>query len=198
MPFITEEIWQSVGPLAGKLGPTIMLQPYPEPNEHDIDLRANEDIEWLKAVIEGVRNIRGEMNIPPGKELSVLLRKGDENDRLRLSKNSQYLRKLAKITQIDWLAADDAVPLAATALAGELEILVPMAGLIDKDAEITRLNREISKLEGDLTRLQGKLGNAAFVDKAPAAVVAKEQDKMYAQRQALETLREQLQRIRGI
>ena len=175
-----------------------MLQPYPEPNEHDIDLRANEDIEWLKVVIEGVRNIRGEMNIPPGKELSVLLRKGDENDRLRLSKNSQYLRKLAKITQIAWLAADDAVPLAATALAGELEILVPMAGLIDKDAEITRLNREISKLEGDLTRLQGKLGNAAFVDKAPAAVVAKEQDKMYAQRQALETLREQLQRIRGI
>ena len=198
MPFITEEIWQSVGPLAGKLGPTIMLQPYPEPNEHDIDLRANEDIEWLKVVIEGVRNIRGEMNIPPGKELSVLLRKGDENDRLRLSKNSQYLRKLAKITQIDWLAADDAVPLAATALAGELEILVPMAGLIDKDAEITRLNREIGKLEGDLTRLQGKLANAAFVDKAPAAVVAKEQDKMHAQRQALETLREQIQRIRGI
>ena len=198
MPFITEEIWQSVGPLAGKLGPTIMLQPYPEPNEHDIDLRANEDIEWLKVVIEGVRNIRGEMNIPPGKELSVLLRKGDENDRLRLSKNSQYLRKLAKIIQIDWLAADDAVPLAATALAGELEILVPMAGLIDKDAEITRLNREISKLEGDLTRLQGKLGNAAFVDKAPAAVVAKEKDKMHTQRQALETLREQLQRIRGI
>jgi valyl-tRNA synthetase len=198
MPFITEEIWQSVGPLAGKLGPTIMLQPYPEPNEHDIDLRANEDIEWLKVVIEGVRNIRGEMNIPPGKELSVLLRKGDENDRLRLSKNSQYLRKLAKIIQIDWLAADDAVPLAATALAGELEILVPMAGLIDKDAEITRLNREIGKLEGDLTRLQGKLANAAFVDKAPAAVVAKEQDKMHAQRQALETLREQIQRIRGI
>ena len=198
MPFITEEIWQSVGPLAGKLGPTIMLQPYPEPNEHDIDFRANEDIEWLKVVIEGVRNIRGEMNIPPGKELSVLLRKGDENDRLRLSKNSQYLRKLAKISHIDWLAADDAVPLAATALAGELEILVPMAGLIDKDAEINRLNREIGKLESDQTRLQGKLGNAAFVDKAPAAVVAKEKDKMHTQRQALETLREQLQRIRGI
>ncbi len=198
MPFITEEIWQSVGPLAGKSGPTIMLQPYPQPNEHDKDLRANEDIEWLKVVIEGVRNIRGEMNIPPGKELSVLLRKGDENDRLRLSKNSQYLRKLAKISHIDWLAADDAVPLAATALAGELEILVPMAGLIDKDAEINRLNREIGKLESDQTRLQGKLGNAAFVDKAPAAVVAKEKDKMHTQRQALETLREQLQRIRGI
>ena len=198
MPFITEEIWQSVGPLAGKSGPTIMLQPYPEPNEHDIDLRANENIEWLKLVIEGVRNIRGEMNIPPGKELSVLLRKGDENDRSRLAKNSQYLRKLAKIETIEWLAKDDDVPLAATALAGELEILVPMAGLIDKDIEIARLTREISKLEADLTRLQGKLGNAAFVDKAPAAVVAKEQDKMQTQLQALTTLQEQLQRIRDI
>ena len=198
MPFITEEIWQSVGSLAGKLGPTIMLQPYPESNEHDLDPRADEDIEWLKGFIEGVRNIRGEMNIPPGKELSVLLRKGDANDRLRLPKNSQYVRKLAKIAQVDWLAADDAVPLAATALSGELEILVPMAGLIDKDAEIARLSREIGKLERDLTRLQAKLGNVAFVDKAPAAVVAKEQDKMQAQRQALESLREQLQRIRGI
>lgn len=175
-----------------------MLQPYPEPNEHDIDLRANENIEWLKLVIEGVRNIRGEMNIPPGKELSVLLRKGDENDRSRLAKNSQYLRKLAKIETIEWLAKDDDVPLAATALAGELEILVPMAGLIDKDIEIARLTREISKLEADLTRLQGKLGNAAFVDKAPAAVVAKEQDKMQTQLQALTTLQEQLQRIRDI
>jgi valyl-tRNA synthetase len=198
MPFITEEIWQSVGPLAGKSGPTIMLQPYPEPNEHDVDLRANENIEWLKLVIEGVRNIRGEMNIPPGKELSVLLRKGDENDRSRLAKNSQYLRKLAKIKNIEWLANDDDVPLAATALAGELEILVPMAGLIDKDIEIARLTREISKLEVDLTRLQGKLGNTAFIDKAPAAVVATEQDKMQTQLQALTTLQAQLQRIRDI
>ena len=198
MPFITEEIWQSVGPLAGKLGPTIMLQPYPEPNEGDVDPRANEDVEWLKAIIEGVRNIRGEMNIPPSKELSVLLRNGDKNDQSRLATNSQYLKKLAKIAQIEWLSEDDDVPLATTALAGELEILVPMAGLIDKDIEIARLSREIGRVESDLTRLQGKLGNAAFVDKAPAAVVAKEQDKMQTQMQALEALRGQLDRIRGI
>jgi valyl-tRNA synthetase len=198
MPFITEEIWQSVGPLAGKKGPTIMLQPYPQPNEEDIDPGANEDIEWLKAVIEGIRNIRGEMNIAPGKELTVLLRNGDQNDERRLAQNSQYLRKLAKLSAISWLAPGDEAPIAATALAGELEILVPMAGLIDKEAEIARLNREIGKLENDLARLRGKLNNAAFVDKAPAAVVAKEQEKMQAQLQALETLQEQLQRIVNI
>jgi valyl-tRNA synthetase len=198
MPFITEEIWQSAGPLAGKAGATIMLQPYPEPNETDVDAGAEADIEWLKAVILGVRNIRGEMNIPPGKALTLLLRNGDASDQTRLSQNSQYLKKLAKLDHISWLSPNDAVPAAATALAGELEILVPMAGLIDKDAEISRLNKEIGKLESDLARLQGKLGNAAFIDKAPAAVVAKEQEKLQAQQQALETLQEQMQRIQLI
>ena len=198
MPFITEEIWQSAGPLAGKAGATIMLQPYPEPNETDVDAEAEADIEWLKAVILGVRNIRGEMNIPPGKALTLLLRNGDASDQTRLAQNSQYLKKLAKLDDISWLSPDDAVPAAATALAGELEILVPMAGLIDKDAEISRLNKEIGKLESDLARLQGKLGNAAFIDKAPAAVVAKEQEKLQAQQQALETLQEQMQRIQLI
>ncbi len=105
MPFITEEIWQAVGPLAGKAGPTIMLQPYPQADDGDIDSRANEDIEWLKAVILGIRNIRGEMNIPPGKALTVLLRNGDQNDQLRLAQNSQYLRKLAKLADIELAVA---------------------------------------------------------------------------------------------
>jgi valyl-tRNA synthetase len=138
------------------------------------------------------------MNIPPGKALTVLLRNGDQNDQLRLAQNSQYLRKLAKLAAISWLPQDTAVPMVATALAGELEILVPMAGLIDKDAEIARLNKEIGKLESDLTRLRVKLGNAGFVDKAPVSVVAKEQEKMQAQQQALATLQEQLERIRGV
>ncbi len=198
MPFITEEIWQTVGPLAGKSGPTIMLQPYPLADESEIDSLAGADIEWLKAVIVGIRNIRGEMNIPPGKALTVLLRNGSEDDQRRLTQNSQYLRKLAKLAEITWLPEGTEAPMAATALAGELEILVPIAGLIDKDAEITRLDREIGKLDNDLTRLRGKLSNAAFVDKAPAAVVNKEKEKLQAQEQALETLQEQLQRIRSI
>jgi len=195
MPFITEEIWQTVGPLAGKSGPTIMLQPYPVADEKGMDSAANADIEWLKGVIVGVRNIRGEMNIPPGKELTVLLANGDQRDKTRLEQNAPFLRKLAKLADIAWLSAGEEAPVAATALVGELEILVPMAGLIDKDAELSRLAREIDKLEKDLSRIQGKLGNTAFVDKAPAAVVAKEREKMQAQQQALDTLQEQVQRI---
>ena len=196
MPFITEEVWQTVAPLCGIKGPTIMLQPYPELSEKAVDTVANADIEWLKGVILGIRNIRGEMNIPPGKELPIVLRNGDQRDRSRLEENAQFLKKLAKLGDISWLAEGEPSPVAATALVGELEILVPMAGLIDKGAELLRLGREIDKLEQDLARITSKLGNASFVDKAPAAVVAKEQERMQAQQQALATLREQERHIR--
>jgi valyl-tRNA synthetase len=196
MPFITEEIWQTVAPLAGKSGATIMLQHYPVADEKGVDSAANADIEWLKGVIVGVRNIRGEMNIPPGKALTLMLANGNEHDKARLDANTQFLKKLAKLDDIIWLAAGEEAPVAATALVGELEILVPMADLIDKDAELARLGREVEKLEKDVARIQGKLGNASFVDKAPAAVVEKEREKMQAQQQALDKLQEQAQRIR--
>jgi valyl-tRNA synthetase len=198
MPFITEEIWQTVAPLAGKSGDTIMLQPYPVADEKGVDSAANADIEWLKGVIVGVRNIRGEMNIPPGKALTVLLANGNEQDKNRLEQNAPFLKKLAKLDDIQWLGSADEAPVAATALVGELEILVPMADLIDKDAELARLGRETDKLEKDLARIQGKLNNASFVDKAPAEVVEKERAKMQAQQQALEKLQEQAQRIRQL
>ena len=198
MPFITEEIWQIVAPLAGKSGDTIMLQPYPLSDEKGIDTAANADIEWLKGVIVGIRNIRGEMNIPPGKALDVLLANGDEHDKTRLEDNAPFLKKLAKLDDIHWLAQGEQAPVAATALVGELEILVPMAGLIDKDAELARLERETNKLEKDLARIQGKLNNNAFVDKAPAEVVEKEREKMQMQQQALDKLKEQAQRINEI
>jgi valyl-tRNA synthetase len=175
-----------------------MLQPYPAPLSEKADASAEQDIEWLKTVIVGIRNIRGEMNIPPGKALGVLLRNGTEEDRRRLSENSQYLKKLARLDDINWLPAGEDAPAVATALAGELEILVPMAGLIDKEAELSRLGREIGKLEKDLARLSNKLNNAAFVDKAPVEVVARERDKMQAQQQALELLEKQLQNIQVI
>jgi valyl-tRNA synthetase len=196
MPFITEEIWQTVGPLAGKKGKTIMLEPYPQGEDKGVDSVANADIEWLKGVIVGIRNIRGEMNIPPGKQLSVLLRNGDQRDRKRLDNNAQFLKKLAKLEDINWLPQGEESPMAATSLVGEMEILVPMAGLIDPEAELQRLTREIEKLEKDIARIEGKLGNASFVDKAPSAVVAKEREKLDAQKQSLATLQLQEQHIR--
>lgn len=198
MPFITEEIWQTVAPLAGVSGPTIMLQPYPVPDDEAIDKAANADIEWVKGVIVGVRNIRGEMNIPPGKALSVLLKNGDETDKSRLEQNAPFLVKLAKLADITWLSEGDEAPVAATALVGNLEILVPMAGLIDQDAELSRLAKEIDKLNQDLARIESKLSNTSFVDRAPAEVVAKEREKLDVQKQALAKLQEQEQRIKQL
>jgi len=196
MPYITEEIWHTVGPLAGKSGPTIMLQPYPTCQEQFIDTAANADITWLKNVIVGIRNIRGEMNIAPGKELTVFLKDGDTEDKSRLEQNEVFLKKLAKLSDVRWLEESEEAPVCATALVGKLEILIPMADLIDKGAELARLSKEIQKLEKDLARLQGKLSNPSFVDKAPAAVVEKEREKVAGQQQALEKLQEQTQRIK--
>ncbi|RTR02030.1 valine--tRNA ligase [Halomonas nitroreducens] len=182
MPYITEEIWQRVAPLAGPLsqtgGDSIMVQPWPVADEGRVDEDATRDIEWLKGVIVAVRNIRAEMNIAPGKPLEVLLTKGSEADRARLAANRLFLSKLAKLERIDWLADPDQAPLAATQLVGDMEVLVPMAGLIDKDAELARLAKEIDKQDKLIGGIEKKLGNESFVAKAPEAVVQKERDKL--------------------
>jgi valyl-tRNA synthetase len=191
MPFITEEIWQRVAPLAGKTGDTVMLQPYPIADQKKIDEDAEAGVRWIQLIIEGVRNIRGEMNIAPGKKIPVLLKNGSETDKVRLQQNKQLLSALAKLESIIWLNSDDTAPAAATQLAGEMEILVPMADLIDKDAELARLNKEIEKINKQLVSLKGKLSNANFVDRAPAAVVEKEQQRLARQQIALEQLLQQ-------
>ncbi|MEE4660458.1 MAG: valine--tRNA ligase [Halieaceae bacterium] len=195
MPFITEEIWQRVAPLADREGETIMLQSFPAFDQELIDSFATSDIEWLKAVIDAVRTIRGEMTIPPGKEISVLLRNSNDTDKKRLEQNEQYLKKLAKLSDVRLLAESDEAPVASAALVNHLEILVPMAGLIDKDAELARLAREIEKLDKDLARVRGKLANAAFVDKAPAEVVDKEREKMSGYVDALDKLHAQVTQL---
>ena len=181
LPFITEEIWQNVAPLAGipvDSKSTIMLQPYPIADSHKIDENALQDIDWLKKVIVGVRNIRGEMNISPATALNVFFTRGDDNDQRRIDENHQFLSKLANLESITWLDDPSKAPLSATALAGELEILVPMAGLIDISAELARLDREIDKISLEAKKLSGKLGNEKFLSNAPTEVVAKERQKL--------------------
>jgi valyl-tRNA synthetase len=198
MPFLTEEIWQRVKTLAGKHGDTIMLQPWPVPNAARSDAAAEADIAWIQQVILGVRTIRGEMNIAPGRKLPVYLRGGNTEDRTRLDANRTFLERLANLDAIHWLEADVEAPISATALAGQLEIHVPMAGLIDRDAELARLDREMHKLEQEIARLEGKLGNAKFVANAPAEVVAREREKVAAAADARQRLAAQRERIAGL
>jgi valyl-tRNA synthetase len=202
MPFITEEIWQRVAPIAGvefSAGTdTIMLQAYPLATSDKIDDDAMADVEWLKHVILAIRNIRGEMNVPPSKALTLLLKNGSDEDLRRLNSHRQSLTKLAKLDGIHWLALSDDAPMSVTQLVGAMEVLVPMSGLIDKAAEITRLEKEVQKLNKEIQRLQGKLSNAGFLDKAPADVVAKEQEKLAGQQAAMTKLSEQLQTIKAL
>ena len=198
MPFITEEIWQRIAPLAGAQGKTIMLQPWPVANEARIDQAAEDDIEWLKGLMLGTRNIRGEMNIGPGKPLQLYLKNVSSEDQRRLTENDALLKKLAKLESITVLQDGAEAPLSATALVGEMEVLVPMAGLIDKDAELARLDKEIQRLHGEVARVGGKLSNAAFVDKAPAEVIDKERAKLAEAEQALSKLADQHARISSL
>ncbi len=192
MPFITESIWREVAPLLDNHGVTIMQQPFPEQAEYARDEEADSAIEWLKGVIEGLRNIRGEANIKPSQDITVLLQDGDDNDRHLAEANGTLLKRLAKVTSIDWLATDDAPPPNALALVGDLKVMVPLAGLIDVGAERTRLQKEVDRLKKDLSRIEDKLGNESFIAKAPADVVSKERQKAEGARAALAVLAEQL------
>ncbi len=196
MPFITEEIWQTIAPLAGKSGPTIMLQPWPEPNPERVDVRAEADIEWVKGVVTALRNVRGEMNIPPSKLLPVYFHSGSPEDRRRVAENATFLKALARLESLIWLNPAESAPPSATQLVGDMEILVPMAGLIDKKAELSRLAKEIERLRGDVARAETKLQNPAFVDNAPADVVAQSRAKLDEQRAALARLEDQLEKIK--
>jgi len=196
MPFITEEIWQRIKTLANVEGESIMLAPYPAADNSKIDEQAEADVRWLRGVISAIRNIRGEMRISPATELTVYLHNGSDEDKTRLEQNRRYLCKLAKLESIIWLQQSDSAPPSATQLVGQMEILVPMAGLIDKQAELDRLGKEIAKLKQEVSRIESKLKNPGFADKAPAEVVAKEQSKLDDYRSALAKLGEQVEKIK--
>ena len=198
MPFITEEIWQKVKPLAGASGETIMLAPYPVADDAWDDPEAVAEMAWVQAFILGVRRIRGEMNIPPSKRLPVLVQNASAQELAWLEVSRPYLDFLARIESITVLPEKAQAPESAIALVGEMQVLIPMSGLIDKDAELARLGREIARIQADLERTEKKLANPSFVEKAPAAVVEKERDKVAEQGAALAKLTEQRARIQAI
>jgi valyl-tRNA synthetase len=194
MPYITEEIWQTIAPLAGrfnldKSGDSIMSQPYPVADDSKIDADAVSEMEWVMEFITGVRSIRSQMNIPPKKQLPVILKDSQQQDIDRVENNRDFLSRLANLENINVLEGN--APAAATALVGKMEILIPLEGLIDKEAEIQRLDKEITKLEKVIKQSSGKLNNENYVAKAPADVVQKERDKLTELEQALNQFKQQ-------
>ena len=177
IPFLTEEIWQRVAPLAGAGGDTVMLAAFPRADEVHIDAAAESDVTWLQQAIIAVRNIRGELGIPPGRKLVLMLRNAGHEERRRVAEHGLLLSTMAKLESVTVLDTAEA-PASATQVIGQTELLVPLAGLIDVDAECARLEREEEKLAREIEKLEARLGNAGFVDKAPAEVVARERARV--------------------
>jgi valyl-tRNA synthetase len=200
MPFLTEEIWQTVGPLADQAGESIMLAPWPGRQNDLVDAESEAEIEWLKEIIVGIRTIRSESNIPPATELPVFVVNAMELDRERFSRNEAYLGRLAKVSGITVLSGEEAPPASLMALCGDLEIRVPMAGVIDIEAELKRLDKEIERQEKEVAKLDGKLSNKSFTERAPADIVEAEKHKKTMAETALATLgrqRTQIEELRS-
>ncbi|WP_180345387.1 valine--tRNA ligase [Aeromonas hydrophila] len=197
IPFITETIWKSVAPLAGVHADTIMIQAFPEFDAAKVDEAAMADQEWVKEFIVSIRNIRAEMNVAPSVPLNVLLQ-CDAKDAQRAADNEAFLKSLARLESIRVLAAGETAPLSVKKLIGATELMIPMAGLIDKDAELARLAKEVARLVGECGRIEGKLGNEAFVAKAPEAVIIKEREKLEDYRLQLTKLEAQQAEIAAL
>ncbi len=195
MPFITEEIWEQVAERAGIKGDTIMLRAYPEADDNAADDAAIADIEWVKQFILGIRQIRGEMDISPGKALPVMLQHASNVDQQRAGQHALLLQRVGRVESIEVLANGTEPPAAATALLGDMRLLVPMKGLIDVDAEKARLDKQMDKVRAELAKATGKLGNEKFVNNAPPAVVTQERERVAEFEKTIAQLAEQLQKL---
>ncbi len=198
MPFISEEIWQTIKPLTAKTSDTIMLEAYPVADNNLIDTVANQQLEWVKNFIVGIRKIRSEMDIKPSKALPILLQNWTAEDKATFNQNALFINALAKIETAQWLAENADAPESATALVGEMKILIPLAGLIDKEAETARLSKEIEKIQKGLQGLEARLNNPNFADKAPEKIVNQVRQQADDQKIALTQLEEQLKKIQSM
>jgi valyl-tRNA synthetase len=198
IPFITEEIWQRTSKLVGDNSECLMWSKYPSFNAEDVDTDAEKQMSWLQNVIQAIRTIRSEMNVNPGKKIPLLIKvpKHDLFDKIEQQKH--LLTALAKIQSIQMLAMEQAAPMSASAIVDEWEFLIPMSGLIEKDAELARLDKEITKINKEIEACEKKLALPAFRDKAPADVVAKEQEKLEQSKQLLQKRLDHQQMIQSL
>jgi len=198
MPFITEEIWQRVAPRAGVTGSSIMRQPFPIASADAAIPEIEAEMRWVMDFILGVRRIRGELDIAPSVSIPARLQGAATRDLARYARNEAVIRRLAGIAGATALAPGESPPQAAAALLGEMRILVPMAGLIDVEAELARLGKRRNKVEQEIARASAKLGNDNFVRNAPAEVVAQERERVEGFKRELAQLAEQHERVASL
>ena len=198
MPFISEEIWQRAAPLTGRRGPTVMLEAYPLAADFPPDETAEREVGWIKSFILAVRQIRGEMNIAPSRRIPVLLKGASATDKAYAEQYRAYLERLAGIDTLTVLEPGATAPESATALVGELVVLVPMEGLIDVAAEAERLGKLLGKAEQELAKTRVKLSNENFVRNAPPEVVKTEREREADFERQANSIKAQLERLRGL
>lgn len=190
IPFVTEQLWGQVAPRLGITDDTLSQRPYPTAEEFAGDFaRAESDVEWLKSMVNALRRVRSELNVPPSKLVPLLLQGGNDDDRARMTRFTASLSFLLKLERIEWLANGSDTPPAATAIVGDLTLLVPLEGLVDLGAERARLDKEIARVESEKEKSGTKL--AKFTDKVPAAVVEQERVRLVEWTAQLEGLRSQ-------
>ncbi len=195
IPFVTEELWLKLAAQTGRDSETIMLEAQPRPESLYADPEAEAEIDWLKAFVMGVRQVRGEMSIAPGKRLPARLAGATDLDRARVRQHESLLKNLARLDDIGFVDSADEVTGAATALVGQMTILVPLEGLIDMAAERARLSKQIQRASHDRQRSGQKLANPKFLANAPAEVVNRERERAAALDERLEQIRERLSRL---
>jgi valyl-tRNA synthetase len=195
MPFVTEELWLEIVARRGYDSATLMLERFPQADDFAADAGAEDEIGWLKGFVGGIRQIRGEANLPRSATLTVRLADASPTDRERVERHASHLRKLAGLERIELVPPGETVKGAATALLGAMRILVPLAGLIDVGAERERLGKQLAKTHDDLGKVRRKLENQSFVANAPADVVAKEHARVAELEQRATQLDQQIARL---
>ena len=190
IPFITEELWQKVAPLAGQAGESIMVQPYPSAQPEKIDEDAELEVHVLKEIVTATRTLRSEMSIPPGKKLPLVA----QGDAVRLAAFAPYLTALARLSEV---AIVDALPDADApiAIAGDFRLMLKVE--VDAAAERERLSKEEARLKNEIAKSEAKLANASFAERAPPAVVDQEKQRLEKNRSTHEQVRAQLAKLAG-
>ncbi|ENU68272.1 valine--tRNA ligase [Acinetobacter baumannii] len=198
MPYLTEEIWQTLAPMLGQGGPTIMTAQYPIPEQAKINEQAEADMQWLQGLIGAVRNIRGEMGLGNARLLPVLLQNISNAEREQITRIEALFKALAKVESIEFLGKDQEPPLSSSSVVGHASVFVPMKGLIDPKAELARLQKDLDKIQKQHDQIANKLANEGFVSKAPAAVVEGEKVKLAEFAAQLEKVKANMEQIAAL